>query len=94
MKKLFNVLKILCIVVLISPLVLSWLPSSYFAGLAPKRIVDSGYFAAFVSSFKELSITLAATLLFAMLLSFILGYISVLWMKVGRGFANSFSRRR
>ena len=83
MKKLFNVLKILCIVVLISPLALSWLSPSYFAGFAPQRIVDSGYFTSLVSSFKELSITLAATVLFAMLLSFILGYISVLNMHVG-----------
>ena len=88
MKKLFNVLKILCIILLISPLALSWLSPSYFADFAPRKIVDSGYFTSLVSSFKELSITLAATLLFAMLLSFILGYISVLWMKLGRTFAN------
>ena len=88
MKKLFNVLKILCIVVLISPLAFSWLPPSSLAGLVPQRIVESGYFTSLVSSFKELSITLAATVLFAMLLSFILGYISVLNMHVGRSFAN------
>lgn len=88
MKKLFNVLKVLCIVILISPLALSWLSPSYFASFVPQRIVDSGYFTSLVSSFKELSITLAATVLFAMLLSFILGYISVLNMHVGRSFAN------
>jgi membrane protein len=88
MKKLFNILKVVCVVLLVSPLALSWLPSEYFAKIVPERIVESGFFASFFSSFRELSISLTATLLFAMLLSFILGYISVLNMRVGRGFAN------
>ena len=88
MKKLFNILKVICVILLVSPLALSWLPSEYFAKIVPERIVASGFFAAFVSSFRELSISLTATLLFAMLLSFILGYISVLNMRVGRSFAN------
>ena len=88
MKKLFNILKIVCVILLVSPLALSWLPSEYFAKIVPERIVESGFFASFFSSFRELSISLTATLLFAMLLSFILGYISVLNMRVGRAFAN------
>ncbi|QTQ13562.1 hypothetical protein HRQ91_03310 [Treponema parvum] len=88
MKKLFNILKIVCIILLVSPLAFSWLPSEYFAKIVPERIVSSGFFTSFFSSFRELSISLTATLLFAMLLSFILGYISVLNMRVGRTFAN------
>ena len=88
MKKLFNILKVICVILLVSPLALSWLPSEYFAKIVPERIVESGFFASFFSSFRELSISLTATLLFAMLLSFILGYISVLNMRIGRGFAN------
>ena len=88
MKKLFNILKVVCVILLVSPLALSWLPSEYFAKIVPARIVESGFFASFFSSFRELSISLTATLLFAMLLSFILGYISVLNMSVGRAFAN------
>lgn len=42
-------------------------------------------------SFKELSITLITTMIFAMLLSYILGYVSVLSMKAGRGFSNVLS---
>ncbi|QTQ12234.1 hypothetical protein HRI96_08510 [Treponema parvum] len=88
MKKLFNILKIVCIILLVSPLAFSWLPSEYFAKIVPARIVESGFLASFFSSFQELSISLTATLLFAMLLSFILGYLSVLSMRVGRTFAN------
>ena len=88
MKKLSSILRIVCLVILVSPLALAWLPSSVFAGLVPSGIVESGYFSSLFLSFRELSITLAATMVFAMFISVLLGYVSVLSMKVGRGFAN------
>ncbi|MGI5173959.1 hypothetical protein H0R92_10235 [Treponema sp. OMZ 840] len=88
MKKLYNILKIICILILMSPLALSWLPSEYFGNFLPSEIAASGFFTALFASFRELSITLVATMLFAMLISLILGYISVLWMRLGRAFAN------
>ncbi|MBR1713862.1 MAG: hypothetical protein IJ717_02815 [Treponema sp.] len=39
-------------------------------------------------SFRELSITLVTTMIFAMIMSYIIGYCSVLSMRFGRGFAN------
>nr|MBP3282704.1 hypothetical protein [Treponema sp.] len=39
-------------------------------------------------SFRELSITLVTTMVFAMIMSYIIGYCSVLSMRFGRGFAN------
>jgi hypothetical protein len=89
MKKLYRILRTACLVVLASPLALAWLPQSAFAGILPTALSESGYLASLVSSFRELSITLAATVAFAMTLSVALGYVSVLSMRVGRGFANA-----
>jgi ABC-type dipeptide/oligopeptide/nickel transport system permease subunit len=85
MKKLSNILKIFCLVVLALPLALAWVPSEVFEGLVP---IESGYLHSLFLSFRELSITLAVTMLFAMFLSVMLGYVSVWSMKVGRGFSN------
>jgi len=88
MKKQFNILRIICLIILASPLGLAWLPVDVFKNIVPSSFVESGYFHSLFLSFRELSITLAATMLFAMLLSVMLGYVSVLSMHVGRGFAN------
>ena len=88
MKKLFNVLKIILVILLASPLLISWIPSEVFANIAPADLVESGYLSALFVSFKDLSITLVATLIFAMIISLLLGYVSVLSMKVGRAFTN------
>jgi hypothetical protein len=88
MKKLSDVLKIICLVILALPLALAWLPCGAFEGLVPASLVESGYLHALFLSFRELSITLVATMLFAMLLSIGIGYVSVLSMQAGRGFAN------
>ncbi|WP_428768529.1 hypothetical protein V1L52_07840 [Treponema sp. HNW] len=88
MKKLYNILKIICIVILLSPLAISWLPVESFLHILPGEIVNSVFFTSLYSSFRELSITLFATMLFAMLISLILGYLSVLWMRLGAVFAN------
>jgi hypothetical protein len=88
MKKLSNILRIVFIIVLALPLALAWLPSEVFEGLVPASLTESGYLKSLFLSFRELSITLAATMVFAMLLSVVLGYVSVLSMRTGRGFAN------
>src|SRR5574344_2496108 len=88
MKKQFNVLRIIFVVILMLPLVIAWLPSQLFENLVPTSFTESGYLKSLFSSFQELSITLVATMLFAMVISVALGYVSVLSMKVGRGFSN------
>lgn len=91
MKNLSNILRTVCLVILVSPLALAWLPSGLFAGLVSAPIVDSGYFNSLFVSFRELSITLAATMIFAMFISILIGYVSVLSVKVGRFFTNILS---
>src|SRR5574344_88634 len=86
MKKLSKVLKIVFVIILALPLLLAWLPQSFFMNFMPVSM-DS-YFKSLMLSFQELSITLVATLVFAMIISVLLGYVSVLSMKVGRGFSN------
>ena len=89
MKKQFKFLKLLAVIILLSPLVISWLPSNYFHGIFSENILkENGYVADLFLSFKELSITLVSTMIFAMILSFVLGYVSVLSMKLGRGFSS------
>ncbi len=84
MKKLSNILSTLCLVLLASPLVLAWIPGKYLEGTLFYSMMDASYGASLLASFKELSITLVATMLFAMLLTIILGYTSVLSMRFGR----------
>jgi hypothetical protein len=79
MRKLFSILKALCVLALASPLALAWAPPSWLPGvLAPS------FEAALQSSFRQLSITLAATLAVTTLLTVVLGYTSVLSMRFGR----------
>jgi len=86
MKKLSKVFKVVCIVILALPLLLAWLPQSLFMNFMPVSM--DNYFGSLLRSFQELSITLVATLVFAMVISVLLGYTSVLSMRVGRGFSN------
>jgi hypothetical protein len=79
MKRLYRILRALFLLALASPLVVAWLPSSWLpAGLAPV------FQTALQSSFRQLSITLAATLALSMLLTSLLGYVSVLSQRFGR----------
>jgi hypothetical protein len=84
MKRLFKVLRWLCLIALLSPLALSWLAP----GEAASRL-GTAYGNALVSSFRQLSITLASTIAFAGVLTTALGYLSVLSMSFGRGAANA-----
>ncbi|MBP3709958.1 MAG: hypothetical protein J6I73_06120 [Treponema sp.] len=88
MKKRFKVLNIILVIIFISPLLLSWIPYQYFESVIPASFLSGDYLNALLTSFQELSITLATALVFAMLISVFLGYISVLSMKVGRFFQN------
>jgi ABC-type dipeptide/oligopeptide/nickel transport system permease subunit len=86
MKKLSKILKVFFVILFALPLVLAWLPISVYMDFIP--IDMDAYFRLLLKSFQELSITLASTLVFAMIISVLLGYVSVLSMKVGRGFSN------
>jgi hypothetical protein len=77
-------LKALCPVLLASPLAIAWLPGEYLsAGLSP------AYQGALIASFRQLSITLGATLGFAGILTVLLGYLSVLSQRFGRSAASA-----
>ncbi len=79
MKRLFSVLRALFLLALASPLGLAWLP--------PDRLplgLDPAFQALLQTSFRELTITLAATLALSTLLSVSLGYVSVLSPRFGR----------
>jgi len=79
MKRLFDVLRALFIAALLSPLVLAWLPSEWLTAA-----ISPAFRAALQSSFRQLSITLAATLALSMVLTLGLGYMSVLSQRFGR----------
>lgn len=88
MKKQSNILKTIFVIVLLLPLFIAWLPSTLFETSVPKVLLEKDYLNLLFLSFKELSITLVSTMIFAMIISYILGYVSVLSMKAGRGFSN------
>ena len=88
MKKQFNVLKIILLVLLISPLVIAWMPIEWFSNITPECLRSDNYVQILFNSVQELSITLVTTMIFSMIISFLLGYFSVLSMSVGRFFSN------
>ncbi len=83
MKKLYRIARALFLVALASPLGLAWLPPDRLPFALDLRL-DPAFLAVLQSSFRQLSITLAATLALAMLLTFALGYTSVLSQRFGR----------
>lgn len=88
MKKQFRIINIILVILFISPLFVSWLPHGWFERIFPESLNKGGFTKSLFVSFQELSITLVTTVLFAMLISVILGYLSVLSMGVGRFFSN------
>ena len=81
----------LAIAILIAPLALSWAPidpSSIYALIGARELA---YSRGILASFRELSVTLGATLVVAMSLSVALAYFSVLSMKFGRTVKSAFS---
>ena len=87
MKKRFNFLKLILVVVLILPLFLSWLSVDMFDNMATRNLFGTKYLESLFLSFRELSLTLVSTLLFAMIISILLGYLSVLSIGAGRCFS-------
>jgi ABC-type antimicrobial peptide transport system permease subunit len=79
MRKPYRVARALFLLCLASPLGLAWLP----ADRLPLGL-DPDFQALLQSSFRQLSITLAATLALATALTVALGYLSVLWQRFGR----------
>lgn len=93
MKKQFKILQIIFVVILLLPLIVSWLPYQWFEAIAPESFLPTrtnpqGFMKLLLVSFQELSITLLTTVIFAMVISLLLGYLSVLSMGVGRFFSN------
>jgi hypothetical protein len=80
MKKLFNALGWIFVVLLLSPFVLAWLPGTaeWPTGL------PAAWWHSLVVSFRQLSITLGTTVAVAGLITIALGYLSILKPLVGR----------
>ena len=100
MKKQSNILKYIFVAVLLLPLILAWLPESVYQSIYPmvgnqygsrSPLFQDGYIPALFVSFRELGITLLSTMVFAMAISILLGYLSVLSMRAGRAFSNVLS---
>ncbi len=91
MKRQFRVLKIIVVVLLVLPLFLAWLPYNWYASIAPKALLEGNFLKLMLISFQELSITLLTTVVFAMIISVLLGYLSVLSMGAGRFFSSIMS---
>jgi hypothetical protein len=79
MRKLFSILKAIVVLALASPLALAWAPPGWLPSL-----LDPSFETALQSSFRQLSITLAATLAVTTLVTVVLGYLSVLSQRFGR----------
>jgi len=81
MKKLSEYLKGAFIVLLVSPFLFAWLPAiqEMLAGRLSASYLDSLY-----SSFRQLTVTLGATVLVVSSITIVLGYASIQWSIVGK----------
>ena len=82
MKKLYKVLKGLFVILLVSPLIVSWMPREYFDGVL--TAFKPGFSDSLFISFRQLSITLSATVIVVSLVTLFLGYFSILWPVIGK----------
>ena len=87
MKRLYRIFRVLFLLALVSPLGLAWLPADRLPFALDLRL-DPAFLTVLQSSFRQLSITLAATLALATMLTVILGYVSVLSQRFGRSGAS------
>lgn len=80
MKKLFEILGIAAVVAMFTPFLFAWVPGAgeWTVGL------PAAYWQSLVTSFRQLSITLAFTVLVAGAVTVVLGYCSILWPVVGK----------
>jgi hypothetical protein len=84
MKKLSSASKLALALLLASPLVAAWLPiANAFESLSPE------YKSAWIASFRELSITLAATLALALAVTLALGYLCVFSQGAGKAISSA-----
>lgn len=81
MKNQFKYLRIIVILLLISPFIVVWLP--FAAGLKPAEI-NEAYWSSMLVSFRQLSVTLILTVTIAGALTVLLAYLSVLVPFVGK----------
>jgi hypothetical protein len=84
MKKLSSILKAACLLILASPLALAWLPAWWTSAWLPPAALDRPFVASLHSSFRELAITLGASVVFVTLVTSLLGFASVLSQRFGR----------
>jgi len=83
-----DVFRVILVVILVLPLFLAWIPMSVYQSVIPENLMQGNFYKNLLSSFQELSITLIATVVFAMVLSVVFGYLSVLSTKLGHFFAS------
>ena len=83
-----DILRVIVVFILVLPLFLAWIPMECYSHLLAENLVKGNFFRNLVLSFQELSITLVSTVIFAMILSVLLGYLSVLSLKIGHFLAN------
>jgi hypothetical protein len=79
MKKLYRAFRVVCLIILASPLALAWLPP----GWLPIHL-DVAFASSLRTSFRELAITLGVTVVLVTLVTSLLGYTSVLSQLFGR----------
>lgn len=84
MKKPFKILLWVILAALLLPLALAWLPAT-----SVKTALPPEYQASLFASFKQLSVTLLATLLVSSVVAILLGYLSVLSTPLGRGLSSA-----
>ena len=77
-----DILRVIVVFILVLPLFLAWIPMECYSHLLAENLVKGNFFRNLVLSFQELSITLVSTVIFAMILSVLLGYLSVLSLKI------------
>jgi len=74
----------LILAALACPLIAAWLPSAWFQDALP-GFVTPEYRTSLYKAFRQLTVTLGATLVFATSITVLLGYTSVLSLRFGRG---------
>lgn len=86
--KTLDILRLIFVIILVLPLFLAWIPMDLYESNIPANLMKGRFYQNLLSSLQELSLTLLATVVFAMVLSVLLGYLSVLSIKFGHFLAN------
>ncbi|MFA6507676.1 MAG: hypothetical protein WCT14_16360 [Treponemataceae bacterium] len=83
MKKQSDIIGMTAAILLISPMIAAWLPQLEKTPLFGLSIV---YWAGLVKSFRQVSITLLATVAITAIITVVIGYFSILWWFFGKTF--------